>query len=432
MSLRASALVLILLSGLLAILGEWSTSGELARAWCLPAALLLLGLAYEAAVLARDRLQLELHSPEHWPLARVQPTRYSFRHASSSTLVVEAALSAPAEFAYVPRVETLRLAPGSTASVSLVAAARGLGHYPWPAPTLRVCGALGLAWWPRRVTADCTVTVVPDIVSRAELLAGELTHGEQRGVVVGAGAEVLQLREYRPDDSLRVVDWKASARRGRLISRDFSEDQHLEVVVAIDAGRASGLGAGEVDRLGLYVSVAARIVQRAAAHEDAVGVVVFAAQPLATLAPARGDAAVIRVREILTACRVQPSESNPVIAAARIRALTPRRSLIILLTDLEDPSAGGQLSAAVQLLSPKHFPLIAGVQNARIAELPQASVRERLGAYRALAALEYGNTVTVNLRILRALGAAALTARPERLDQAVFQAYMRFRQRRRI
>jgi uncharacterized protein (DUF58 family) len=184
--------------------------------------------------------------------------------------------------------------------------------------------------------------------------------------------------------------------------------------------------------LSLYVNVAARLAQRATTLDDAVGVLVFAAQPLAMLAPARGAAAVGRIRDLLTACRSQPSESNPVLAAARIRAMVQRRSLIVILTDLEDASAGDQLVRAVQLLTPKHFPFIAAFQSARIEALSRAAALDPLGAYRALAAVEYTNTVEGNVRALRALGAAALTARPADLDKAVIEAYRQFRERRRI
>ena len=430
MSLRQNALLLILLTGLVAILGEWST--ELARWWCVPAAALLLGLAYEVAVLRGARFQLEVRTAEHWLLGRSQQIEFAFRQSSPRTLSIQTALTAPGGFAVQPRVTTLQLPPGTAATASLSAAGRHLGPYDWPAPAMRIGGPLRLAWWTRRIESRCTVTVVPDVAGDRADAAGHWRVGEQRRHIAGAGAEVLQLRDYRPGDPLRIVDWKASARRGRPISRDMSEDQHREVMVAIDAGRASGLGAGEVDRLGLYVNTAARLAQRAADLGDAVGVLAFAAQPLAMLVPARGEAAVARIRSLLGSCRVQPSDSNPVLAAARIRANAQRRCLVVILTDLEDASAGEQLVEAVRLLTPKHFPFIAAFQSARIATLGHATVGEPLGAYRALAALEYGNTIAGNVRALRALGAAAVTALPEHLDRAVFEAYREFRQRRRI
>jgi uncharacterized protein (DUF58 family) len=432
MSLRQNALLLILLTGVLAIVGTWSASPELSHWWALPAALLLAGLAYEAAVLSRCLIELEVQAPEYWPLARPQPVRFVFRQDSRRKLALQVALSAPEEFTTQPRIETLQLVAGAATVTTLICAPRRMGRYSWPAPMLRVGGVLHLAWWSRLCSADCSATVVPDVESSFEQSHVDEGAGAQPARTAGSGAEVLQLRDYRKGDPLRAVDWKATARRGRLISRDFSEDQHLEVIVAIDAGRASALGAGDADRLSLYVNAAARFAERAASLDDAVGVVVFAAQPLAMLAPARGEAAVARIRDLLTACRVQQSESNPVLAAARIHAMAQRRSLILILTDLEDASAGEQLLKAVRLLTPKHLPFIAGFHSTRVEALASAPASDPFGAYRALAAVEYVNTVEGNVRALRALGAAALTARPAELDRAVIDAYRQFRLRRRV
>ena len=432
MSLRQNALILILLTGLFGIAGAWSAPAEMGHLWALPAALLLLGLAYEAAMASRCVVELELQTPDYWPLARQQLARFIFRQRSRPRLAIQAVLSAPDEFAAESRIDTLQLAFGAATAVTLSSAPRRLGRYSWPPPIIRVAGVLRLAWWSRSLTADRTVTVVPDVVSEAERSLGVNGAGAKPARSGGSGAEVLQLREYRRGDPLRAVDWKATARRRQLVSRDFSEDQHLEVIVAIDAGRTSALGAGDVDRLSLYVNVAARFAQRAVSLEDAVGVVVFAAQPLAVLAPARGAAAVARIRDLLTACRVQPGDSNPVMAAARIRTLAQRRSLILMLTDLEDASAGGQLVRAVRLLTPKHLPLIAGFQSARIEALARSPARDPLSAYRALAAVEYTNTMEGNVRALRALGAAALTAQPADLEAAIVATYRQFREQRRI
>jgi len=432
MSLRQNALLLILLTGLLAIVGIWSASPELRNWWALPAALLLSGLAYEAAVLGRWVVSVELQAPEYWPLARAQEVRYVFRQQSRRELALQVVVSPPEEFAAESRIETLQLFVGRANDVVLAAAPKRMGRYAWPPPTLRIGGALRLAWWSRSVSSDCKVTVVPDVVGSAEQGWAEQGAGAQPLRVNGSGTEVLQLRDYRRGDPLRAIDWKATARRGHLVSRDFSDDQHLEVIVAVDAGRASALGADEVDRLSLYLNVAARFAERATALDDAVGLMIFAAQPLAMLAPARGDAAVARIRDLLTACRVQQSESNPVLAAARIHAMAQRRSLILFLTDLEDAAAGEQLVKAVRILTPKHFPFIAGFQSTRIEALASAPAREPLGAYRALAAVEYVNTVAGNVRALRALGAAALTARAAELDRAVIGAYRQLREQRRI
>jgi uncharacterized protein (DUF58 family) len=431
-SLRQRALLLILAAALAGILGTWSTSYSPGTWWALPAGLLLAGLSYEARMLRRAAVDIQVEAPDPWPLGRTQPVRFIFRQHSGRAQSIQVVLSAPPELAGQWRIETLLLPPGESIAATLEATPSRLGGHDWPSPTLRVAGVLGLAWWSTRTTVRCTVRVVPDRVERLGQGAGDHGVGAQSARVAGSGTEVLQLRDYRRGDPLRAIDWKATARRGQLTSRDYSQDPHLTVIVAVDAGRASGLGAGDMDRLGLYVNVAARFAQRAAAVGDAVGVVLFAAQPLAVLAPARGEAAVIRMRELLTACRVQPGESNPVLAAARVRALAQQRSLVLFLTDLEDLAAGEQLVNAARLLQPKHLPFIAGFQSERINALVGAPAREPMGAYRALAAQEYVTTLHANVRALRAAGAAALMARPADLDAAVLNAYRQLRAQRRI
>src|ERR1700722_14705973 len=144
-------------------------------------------------------------------------------------------------------------------------------------------------------------------------------------------------------------------------------------------------------------------------------------------APARPGA-----REPRAGPPVQPGASNPAPAAIRIRSLVRQRSLVVLLTDLDDSPAAGELRAAARLLLPKHLPFIAGVASERVAALADAPARDELEVYRALAAQEYCHTLARNIASLRALGAAAVSAAPRELDRAVLEAYLGFRQRRRV
>ncbi len=429
MSLQRNALLLVLLTGVLGILGQWDTG--LARLWCLPAALLLLGLAYERAAVRGGTVRVRLTGPPRWPLASERPVRFELAQEGRAQMTVQAALSAPETFAAEPRIATLSLPCGQGMPLELRATARRLGRFTWPAARLRLCGPLRLAWWPQQVTGEYTATVIPDLSVRPAGLFAEARGGRSATRQAGGGADIVQLREYRHGDPLRAIDWKASARRGHLISRDLSEERRLEILVALDVGRASALDAGEVDRLGLYVNVAARLAQRAAEFDDAVGLLLFAERPVTLLPPARGAAAVARIRGTLAECRVRPGQANPTLAAARIRASSPRRMLVVMLTDLLD-AATEELGEAVKLLRPKHFTLLCGLENPRITALPAAPARDALDPFRALAAAEYHRTLAGNVRALHALGAAALTARPERLDGAVLAAYQRFRRERRV
>lgn len=432
MSLRPASIFLATLTVLIAILGNWNPNPLLSSMWGLPGALLLLGLAYESIVTARAHVNLHILAPARWFLGRPGSLRFEFRHALDRTVTLEIAPCAPADFSRDGAIRAVSVPAAGSASAELQFVPRRLGVHAWPPMRIRVRGVLSLAWWPQDLRDDCAVRVVPDLMGNGPKAAGTGAIGARGGPRLGGGAELLQLRPYQSGDSPRVIDWKATARAQRMISRDFSEDQHLEIVILIDAGRASGLRAGELDRFGHYVNTAARLAQHAVSLDDSVGLIIFADRPLLELAPARGAPAVVRIRECLSAARVEKTESNPLHAALRARTLVRHRSLVVLLTDMDDATVAGQLAGAVRLLLPQHLPFVAGLSSVAAETLARASARRWLDPYRALAAQEYCIGLERKVRALRALGAPALVAKPDHLERAVFDAYSTFRRQRRV
>ncbi len=432
MSLRPIGSWLAALTGLLAILGNWNPNPLLSAIWALPAGLLLFGLAYESLLVSRAQLSLRIVAAEYWRLGREATARAEFRHRLNRPLGLQVAPAAPRDFSQDGAIRSVLVPAAEHIALDMRCVPRSLGVHAWPILRVRVGGVLGLAWWPRDLPGDCSVRVAPDLVATETSVTGVGAVGIRGGRRVGAGAELLQLRPYQVGDSPRVIDWKATARTRRLTSRDFSEDQHLEIIILIDAGRSSGLRAGALDRFGHYANTAARLAQYAASLDDQVGLVIFADRPLLELPPARGTAAVMRIRRALSAARVMGTESNPLHAAVRARTLVRHRCLAVLLTDMDDTTAAGQLAGAVKLLRPKHLPFVAGLSSAAAEALARAPARNWMDPYRALAAQEYCVGLERKVRALRALGAPALVARPEQLDRAVFDAYSTFRRLRRV
>src|SRR5690606_33992603 len=193
-----------------------------------------------------------------------------------------------------------------------------------------------------------------------------------------------------------------------------------------------GLRAGDLDRFGHYVNVAASLAENVVARGDLVGLVVHADRPLLALAPARGIAAVTRLRKALGSAQVTASESSPLEAALRVRTLVRQRALVVMLTDLDDAAAASQLLSAVRILLPKHLPFVAGLSSAAAESMAHATAEDWLDPWRALAAQEYCTGLERKVQALRALGAPALVARPEQLEGAVLEAYGRFRRQRRV
>jgi uncharacterized protein (DUF58 family) len=228
------------------------------------------------------------------------------------------------------------------------------------------------------------------------------------------------------------IDWKASARSGALISRDYSEDQHLDILVAVDAGRLSRVRSGRLDRLGVYSNAAARFAEVVTHNDDRIGLVVYAERVLASCPPARGLPAVARLRHALEQLAVVAAESDPTAAAVSIRNLLRQRALIVLLTDLDDANIADSLARAVRLLAPPHIVLVAGVQSAEIEALATSEARDWQDPWIGLAAAEHVQRASRQRALLQRLGAPVVAASAERLEQALFERYEALRGSRRV
>jgi uncharacterized protein (DUF58 family) len=216
------------------------------------------------------------------------------------------------------------------------------------------------------------------------------------------------------------------------VTREFSEDQHLDILIAIDAGRFSRVRAGRLDRFGLYANVAARFAQAATPNDDRVGLLVFADRPLAICPPERGLTAVAQLRQTLERLAVQAAESDPLAAAVRIRSLLKHRSLIVLLTDLDDADIASSLARAVRLLSPPHFTVVAGVQGRQIFELAHREAQDWIDPWIALAAQEHEARAVSQRLMLKRLGVPVIAAREDLLEHAVLSEYERLRRSRSV
>ncbi len=432
MSLTSRAFTLIALTIVLTIIGLWTEDETLRGLWRYPAAFILLGLAVEGLMLRHRRFSMSVEVAPRAYLGRPLSGRITLANRDPAPLIVEYAAAA-ARGIKAPSGTRILRAPGRGIAQDAVTFVPGrLGPATWPAIRARVLGVFGLAWWSRILPQEARVAVAPDLLGAARQRATSADTGALAGRARGSGAELHQLREYRPGDPLHRIDWKASARRAGLITREFTEDQHLDVIIALDAGRSSRLAAGDLDRLGAFANVAARFAEHAVAHDDRVGLVVYADQVRGVVPPSRGRGAVVRIRACLEGVVGATTESSPLAAALRIRSIARQRSLVVMLTDLDDITTGGELVRAVRLLQMKHLVIVAGIALPDIEELALAPAREWVDPFQALAAREWQARSRAHLKSLRSAGTPVVTARPAEFESSILSYYTRLRRDHRV
>jgi uncharacterized protein (DUF58 family) len=422
---------LVALTMAVAIADVWTGDPTLHATWLAATASLLLAVAIEGFLLTRRPFELSLDVPPRLYLGRPTAARIVLDNRSAYPTTIEVLPVAPNGIDAPAVSLRMRAAARSVASTPLTLTSTHLGKMDWPDLPARVLGAFGLIWWTRRLHPRRAVEVAADVVGTPARRITNLDRGARAGRTRGSGAELYQLRNYHPGDALHRIDWKASARRDALIVREFTEDQHLDVVVVVDAGPSSRLAAGALDRLGVFANVAVRLAKHAIAADDRVGLVVYAERTLALVPPTRGRDAARRICDAFTAID-NGVGSSPLAAALALRTLARQRSLIVVLGDLDDAAPGSELARAVRLLQAKHFVVVAGVTTPDVESLAMQPADHWLDPYRSLAARERLSRTRAQIASLRRTGVPVLAARPSDLEATALDYYDRLRRERRV
>ena len=101
----------------------------------------------------------------------------------------------------------------------------------------------------------------------------------------GQGSEFESLREYLPGDGFRSVDWKATARRGRLMVAQHEVERSQQICIALDCGRLMTPRVGLQRKFDYALTAALSVARVAQNADDHVGLVAFGARPILALAP---------------------------------------------------------------------------------------------------------------------------------------------------
>jgi uncharacterized protein (DUF58 family) len=265
------------------------------------------------------RLAPAMEAPETAEMGMEATASVRVRNPSSRPLDVAVHAAAAPSLGRRPTRSRAVVAPGATHDFELRLAPSRRGYVPLGPLTVRTFGPWGLAGRQATLPVVHRLKVYPPLPGRREaalLLTAPRLVAARRSVVPGGGGEFDSLREYHPDDELRRINWKATARSPRPISNVFSDERSQQVIVLLDAGRTMAQNVAGVTRAEHGIDAAVALAEVALRAGDHVGVVAFAGDLLAQLPPRGGTSQARRVlRRRPTAKPSLPS--SPATAAGR-------------------------------------------------------------------------------------------------------------------
>lgn len=381
------------------------------------------------------RLEVRRDPPPAFSLGRTFPISYVWRQPGRRTLtvVVRETFPEPLGGGDLP-ARTISIPPGRTVTEIIDIVPRRRGRDTGGRLDLRVLGPLGLVWRQGRIEREWTGTVFPTLTGLIRAgLAEPAVRRREAGFRslrrMGEGRVFEALREWVPGDDTRTIDWKATARRGKLMARQFEDERRQHVVLVIDAGRLLTAEIGGVPRLESAIGAALQLAVAAIEHDDDVGLMVFAREVELFLPPARGRRALRAILNGLAGIEGRLVESNYPAAFRYLAQRNRRRALTVVFSDVIDRTASSALVTYLGSMRPRHLPMAVTMTDPVLEALADARPGAPRQAYERAAAEELLIARAEALAAVRRRGVVVLDVPPERAGQAVVEQYGRLKRR---
>jgi uncharacterized protein (DUF58 family) len=197
--------------------------------------------------------------------------------------------------------------------------------------------------------------ISPEVVSKIKqleiltrrLLNGALV-GDSRSAIKGSGFEFDQIREYACGDDIRFIDWKASARTGKMLVKQYIEERSRTVFLAVDVSQSSIFGSGDNNKYNRIVELASVLAFVAQHGKDHVGLLLFS-DKVETYIPAGSSLSHI-YRIIENMFSFTPRQSKTDISHALQHLLSVKKSdaIVFLISDFIDEGLDTYLAQAAR------------------------------------------------------------------------------------
>jgi len=396
---------------------------------------LVLVLARDIALLpGRSGYHVRRLMPEPFSLGEHEEVRVVIENPAAAGLLATIADHAPADLTAQPREIAGSFDRNGRLELAYGTSSPKRGAYRFGPVDLQVSRRDG--WWRRQVRLQLPheVAVFPNVVAikRMQLTLRRglrMMAGLRRARPPGASTAFAGLRDYVRGDDIRRVSWTATARRDHPVVVEVEAERGQQVMIAIDCGRLMTAPAGELDKLDHAINAALMLAWVAQAYGDRVGLMTFDDRVTSFIKPERGSAQLRRITEELYAIEPEYVEPDFGHAFTHLSLRLGRRSMVVVLTDLQDPEASKELVAHCLRLAARHLVLVVAMSDPSVVNARQAPVTTSSRAYEWAAAEEFMASRRESFELLRRGGVLGLDVVAGNLSPALVERYLELKER---
>lgn len=322
--------------------------------------------------------------------------------------------------------QQVRIAPAGRAELTYRLRPETRGPHEFGPIELRVASPLRL--WERHVRAGAPqrIRAYPNVraIARYQLLAAD-SRTAQLGVKKrprrGDGLEFHQLREYRAGDALRQIDWKATARVRKTVSREYQDERDQRIVFLLDCSQRLRAIDGARSHFDAAIDAVLLASHVAVRQGDAVGLMTFSGEPR-WVPPRKGAGQLSALLNAMVDLEPSTRAADFLEAARSLAVRQAKRALVIVVSNIRDEDAG-DLAPALDLLARRHFVLLASLAETAMSDALRAPVDSLDAALRVASVHVYRAERKRALDLLPRRSALRFDCEPEKLGIALVNAY---------
>jgi uncharacterized protein (DUF58 family) len=384
-----------------------------------------------------DKLSIERKIAGKLSIGRENLVELIVTNHSHSQLEIELLDEFPKEFRGEGKTLNLKIDKRSSATFSYRVVPLSRGCFYFNRTVVRYRGLLELVVFQKYYGEPYKVEVYPDIGSIARFdLMMRRTHLIESGLISerrrGSGTDFESLREYVRGDEFRKIDWKASARRNKLITREFQSEVNQSILIMLDCSRSMGAKVKEITLLDHAANGALLLGHQVLKKGDKVGLVTFSDSPHQILLPARGKNhffSFVRQLYAVEANRVEPDFKTVFKALNMTRV---RRSLLMIITDLIPGEAVKKMQKAIPLVARKHLPVVISVLDPNVKVAAEQIPETEEEVFQKVVATNLIRRISKLAKQVELVGAATLVVTPEQLSSSMLSQYLKAKLRSRL
>ncbi len=238
----------------------------------------------------------------------------------------------------------------------------------------------------------------------------------------GEGLEFHQLREYRPGDTLRQIDWKATARLRKPISREYQVERDQQLIFLLDCSRRMRSEDNGIKHFDQTLNAMLLLSYAALRQGDSVGFITFGGQQR-YFAPQKGQQTVTRILNKVYDLEATTHTADYTAVARELLSRQRKRSLVVVLTNMRDEDQD-ELNLMLSLLRSRHLVLIANLRETILDQVNTAPVQNFEQALRYAATNDYQSRRRQAHTLITRMGALALDVTAEQLPISLVNRYL--------